>query len=106
MGKVLVLQFDGTQIGEIVRSGQGGIVVIGKTPALQVELSEVIAPLLEQTLTLIGGTEEETADGIVHRTLAIDCLPEHPLFLRALSDAIGEPEHRVGRQRIRGVYEE
>jgi hypothetical protein len=106
MGKVIVLQFDGTQIGEIVRSAQGSVEIIGNTPALQVELSEVVAPLLEQTLTLIGGTKEETADSIVHRTVFIDCPPEHPLFLRALADAIGEPEHRVGRQRIRGVYDE
>jgi hypothetical protein len=106
MGKIIVLQFDGTQIGEITRSDQGEIVIAGKTPTLQAELSRVVAPLLGQTLTLVGGTESETEHGHVHETVATECAPGHPLFLRALADAIGEPEYRVGRQRIRGVHVE
>lgn len=106
MGRIVVRQFGGEEIGEISQSTKGHIVVKAKTDKIRAELSAIVDSLLAQPLTLYAGSENETAEGIIYETVAIECTPGHPLYLRALADALLSPEHRVGDKRIRGIFEE
>lgn len=105
MNKVLVKQFGGGVVGEVSQSLEGEVVVKGNTPEMETELSLIVQALSLKPLIIYTSLVTETDGEIVEKTVATECEPGHPLYLRALADALSSCGSKVGGKRIRGIYE-
>ena len=98
--RLVVQQFEGTEVGTIHQAEDGSLVVEGTTPAHGAALQELINRIIGTPLSYRTGNDVTSQQGITHIELAKKVAPSDPDYLLALSDEL--PNHTLLGQRIHG----